>query len=72
MSEILDCKGMKCPQPVLKVSIKSNTIEPGTTLEVQADCDTFQDDIKKWCENSGKVLISCIDKGDHMVATIQF
>ena len=32
MAEILDCKGMKCPQPVLKLSIKANTLAAGSTL----------------------------------------
>ncbi len=72
MAELLDCKGMKCPKPVLKVAIKANTISPGSTLEVQADCPSFPDDIKKWCEDSGKVLISCVDQGAFMSATIQF
>lgn len=72
MSEQLDCRGLKCPQPVLKVAIKANSIAPGSTLQVQADCSSFADDIKKWCEDSGKVLISCVDHGGFHQATIQF
>lgn len=71
MAEILDCKGMKCPQPVLKTAIKANTVPAGTTLEVHADCSSFPDDITKWCNDSGKVLISIVDQGTHRVATIQ-
>lgn len=73
MAEILDCKGMKCPKPVLKVAIKANSLAQGSVLEVHADCTSFPEDIKKWCEDSGKVLISCIDQGNNItVATIQF
>ena len=72
MAEVMDCRGMKCPQPVLKVAIKANTIAPGTTLEVQADCPSFPEDVKKWCEDSGKVLISCVDEGGYASAKIQF
>jgi tRNA 2-thiouridine synthesizing protein A len=72
VAELLDCKGLKCPQPVLKISIKANQISPGATLEVHADCPTFQSDVEAWCQKSGKVLISCIDQGSHKVATIQF
>ena len=72
MAEILDCKGMKCPKPVLKVAIKANAIPSGTVLEVQADCPSFPQDIKKWCEDSGKVLTSCVEQGNGLViATIQ-
>jgi TusA-related sulfurtransferase len=44
----------------------------GSTLEVHADCPTFATDIKKWCNDSGKVLVSCVDHGAYKVATVQF
>ncbi|MFC1591042.1 sulfurtransferase TusA family protein [Thermodesulfobacteriota bacterium] len=71
MAEILDCKGMKCPQPVLKAAIKANTLPPGTSLEVLADCPTFEADITKWCNDNGKVLVSVVDQGGYCAATIQ-
>ncbi len=71
MAEVLDCRGLKCPQPVLKTAIKVNTLPAGGMLEVLANCPTFPDDIKKWCDQSGKVLVSVVDKGDHHVATLQ-
>lgn len=71
MAEVLDCKGMKCPQPVLKTAIKANILPPGTVLEVQADCPSFPNDIQKWCADSGKVLVSIVDQGGVHVATVQ-
>ena len=71
MAEVLNCKGMKCPQPVLKAAIKANTLPPGTTLEVIADCSSFPTDITKWCQDSGKVLMSLVDRDGCKVATIQ-
>jgi len=72
MAELLDCRGLKCPQPVLKVAIKANTLAAGTTLEVHADCPSFPQDIEKWCQDSGKVLVSVVDRGSYQVATVQF
>ena len=72
MDEILDCKGLKCPKPVLKVAIKANSIAPGNKLIVYADCSSFPNDVKKWCEDSGKVLISCVEQGGTHTAIIQF
>ncbi len=72
MAEVLDCKGLKCPQPVLKLAIKANTMAAGQTLEVQADCAEFERDVRKWCNDSGKVLISIVDRGGFKAATIQF
>jgi len=71
MPEVLDARGLKCPQPVLKVAIKARTVPPGTSLEVQADCPTFPSDIDKWCKDNGKVLVSCVDRGGYQVATVQ-
>jgi tRNA 2-thiouridine synthesizing protein A len=71
MAELLDCKGMKCPQPVLKTAIKANSLPAGTTLEIHADCTSFPDDLTKWCSQTGKVLVSIVDQGTHQVATVQ-
>jgi len=72
MIEVLNCRGLKCPQPVLKVAIKAPSMAAGSTLEVHADCPTFAGDVKKWCSDTGKVLVSCVDHGSYKVATIQF
>ncbi len=71
MAEVLNCVGMKCPQPVLKLAIKANSIAPGTVLEVHADCPSFPQDVQKWCNDTGKVLVSLVDQGNKKVATIQ-
>ena len=71
MAEVLNCNGMKCPQPVLKTAIKANTLPAGTVLEVHADCPTFANDITKWCADTGKVLVSIVDDGAGKVATVQ-
>ncbi len=70
MVEVLNCRGLKCPQPVLKAAIKANTLPAGTTLEVHADCASFPDDVTKWCADRGKVLVSIVDQGTYKVATI--
>ena len=72
MKEQMDCRGLKCPQPVLKLAIKSGSIVAGTELEVLADCNTFPDDVTKWCNDSGKVLVSCVEQGGYHQATIMF
>jgi len=71
MPEVLDCRGLKCPQPVLKLAIKARTAPPGTAIEVHGDCPTFPVDVEKWCKDNGKVLVSCVDRGAFNVATIQ-
>ncbi|HOK39589.1 MAG TPA: sulfurtransferase TusA family protein [bacterium] len=68
----LDCKGLACPQPVLKVSIQANKMAPGDVLDVYADCSTFPDDIKSWCSRMGKTLVFCNNEAGVWHAQIQF
>ena len=53
----LDALGLKCPQPVLKIAAKSAEISNGDTLEVLADCPTFEKDVRLWCERTKKTLL---------------
>jgi TusA-related sulfurtransferase len=71
MAEILDYKGLRCPQPVLKFSVKANSLPVGTNVEIHADCHSFPDDISKWCNDNGKVLVSVVDQEWGHVATVQ-
>ena len=41
-------------------------------LEVTADCVTFEDDVRKWCERMNKTLLAVNKSGDITVAQIQF
>ncbi len=69
----LNCNGLKCPQPVLKIAIRSRKLRPGTQLEVFADCDEFPEDVKKWCHNNKRQLLHCTDTGGgRFRAEIQF
>jgi tRNA 2-thiouridine synthesizing protein A len=55
----LDVRGHKCPVPVLKmtVAVLQKDVEPGDTMEVLADCPTFETDVRTWCDTMHKVLI---------------
>ncbi len=54
---ILDLKGLKCPQPTLRLTNVCMKAQPGDIYEVTADCDTFEKDIKTWCERMKKTLL---------------
>ncbi len=61
--EILDTLGLKCPQPVLKIAVKSPDMKSGDILEVIGDCATFERDVRMWCERLGRVVLSVKDEG---------
>ncbi len=69
----LDALGLKCPQPVLKVAIMAKQMQPGDLLEIVADCESFPEDIGKWCTQTGNTLLFCAVEGDGKAkAQIQF
>lgn len=66
--------GLKCPEPVLKLAVFAKTnVQPGDTVEVLSDCETFPSSIPKWCAKTGRTLLFCVDEGDgKFKAQVQF
>ncbi len=60
----LDARGLNCPIPTLRMTnlILAKEVLPGDTLEVVADCETFETDIKRWCTTMKKVLVVLKDE----------
>jgi tRNA 2-thiouridine synthesizing protein A len=69
--ELLDCRGMKCPQPVLKIAAKSAQMNAGDVLEVLGDCSTFEKDVRAWCTRTSKTLMAVNNEGTAQKAMIQ-
>jgi tRNA 2-thiouridine synthesizing protein A len=67
----LDTRGLKCPQPTLKMTATAMTMKKGDTLTVLADCASFEADVRKWVDLTKNVLISIRDQDGHKVATIR-
>jgi TusA-related sulfurtransferase len=57
-TRVVDAKGLKCPLPALKMLSESRTMAKGDILEVVADCTTFEEDVRKWCDQTKRVLLS--------------
>ena len=63
--QVLDTLGLKCPQPVLKIAMEGCRLGPGNILEVLADCPTFEQDVRAYCERLGKTLVSVHELGEY-------
>ncbi len=55
--KVIDARGLKCPQPQLKMSIESHSMNKGDILECIADCPTFETDVRGWCERTRRSLL---------------
>ena len=56
-TKVLDVKGLKCPQPSLKMLSEARTMAKGDIIEVVADCPTFEQDVRKWCDQTKRSLL---------------
>ena len=52
----LDCRGMNCPMPIVRVSQTLKTIAVGDTITVNADDPSFQADLDAWVRMTGQTL----------------
>lgn len=53
----LDCKALRCPLPIVRVSQAVGRLEAGQTLLVEADDPVFGPDIEAWIEMTGNELL---------------
>ncbi len=58
MSDMLDCCGLKCPQPVLKAKKALRNVEVGECLRVLTDDPHALEDLQVFCTQGGHTLVS--------------
>lgn len=67
----LDCSGLRCPMPILKITKAMQEISSGQTLEVMASDPSFEPDINAWASKTGHTLVRLSKTGDAFSALIQ-
>jgi tRNA 2-thiouridine synthesizing protein A len=68
----LDARGLKCPQPTLKITVMSVKMKPGDIFDIIADCPTFEKDVRDWCVRAKKTLLWIKEEGTAKRAQIKF
>jgi tRNA 2-thiouridine synthesizing protein A len=71
-TQTIDARGLKCPQPILKITAAAIKMKVGDTIEILADCSTFENDVKDWCNRSKKMLMWVKEEAGAKKAQIQF
>jgi NADPH-dependent 2,4-dienoyl-CoA reductase/sulfur reductase-like enzyme/peroxiredoxin family protein/TusA-related sulfurtransferase/rhodanese-related sulfurtransferase len=57
ITKTLDCSGLQCPGPIMRVFNTINEIEEGQVIEVSATDMGFARDIDAWCKRTGNTLV---------------
>ena len=55
MSELLlDCRGQRCPQPIIELARRIGDVEPGGVVRLLADDPAARVDVPAWCRMRGQ------------------
>lgn len=67
----LNCSGMQCPGPIIKVFESIRDMKNGEVMEVAASDPGFMKDIGAWCRRTGNTLILTERRGTDYVAVVR-
>ena len=67
----LDCSGLQCPGPIMKVFESMKEMEEGQVVEVTANDPGFARDIVAWSRRTGNTLVLNEKRGDDYVALVK-
>ncbi len=63
----LDCKGMFCPMPIVKLKKATKTMESGQVLRIVATDPGSERDVPAWAKKTGaEILESSQDGGEYV------
>jgi tRNA 2-thiouridine synthesizing protein A len=65
----LDCRGLLCPLPVIKLAKALPTVAIGDTVTVLADDPAAATDIPAWCRMRSQELLSA-DENQYVVRRV--
>ncbi len=68
----MDCIGMRCPQPVLRLAAETMDTPAGTFVEIVGDCPTFEKDVRVFCERRKKTLLGVERDGTRTTIRIRY
>jgi len=69
--DVLDARGMACPQPILKLAEAMKELKGGQLLKVMADDPGALEDIPVWCRRTGNQMISITEEEGTIIAYVR-
>jgi tRNA 2-thiouridine synthesizing protein A len=60
--QTLDCKGLSCPMPIMKLAKKMKEMETGKILELLATDPGSKPDVPAWCSKTGHELLESAEE----------
>lgn len=63
VDKTLDCKGLSCPMPILKLAKEIKGMESGQVLELLGTDPGSKSDVPSWCKKTGNELVGQEEDG---------
>ena len=60
--EILDCKGLSCPMPIMKLAKTMKKMQSGKVLKMLGTDPGSKEDVPKWCKKTGNDLLEITEE----------
>jgi tRNA 2-thiouridine synthesizing protein A len=60
---VVDCRGKRCPLPVIELARRVTDVEIGSVLRVLADDPAAAVDIPAWCRMRGHEFVGAVEGG---------
>lgn len=57
IDQTLDCKGLSCPMPMMKLAKALKGLNSGDVLEMLGTDPGTKSDLPKWCDKTGNSII---------------
>jgi len=57
INETLDCKGLSCPMPMMKLAKTMKGMQSEEILEMLGTDPGTKSDLPRWCDKSGNILL---------------
>lgn len=67
----VDCSGLQCPGPIMKVYETMNKINDGDVIQVSATDSGFAKDVEAWCRRTGNTLLKVEKEGKNNIVFLQ-
>jgi len=69
--EYLDCRGLACPVPIVRISRAMKALAPGQTLRIEASDAAFAADLDAWLSGRPDQLLSLENNNGLQLAVIR-
>jgi TusA-related sulfurtransferase len=60
----LDTTGLELHECIFKIAVNIMDLKKGGILDVGGDCPAFENNIRTWCEETGKAILSIENEGE--------